>query len=485
MTGARNAFLIYSLKRIAAIPGILFGVILLTFVLFNVVGGSPASTVLGKNASPQALEEFDERNGFAKPLIFGWWTPTRAFATPDFSRGATPWTTNDSVSLAAATPDTPATLVLERSRPAPAMNGADREHTIPLAFALRPRTYYRWTIRHEAGTVFILKQYRTHADAVQEEMAAQQYPPVRMLRLPARARHPSQSRPDRIVTTRLDFRTGDDPSSESFRFWVAGTDLRVVGIELHRRTPNPFDSQLVHYIAGLLRLDFGVSTENNEKVADLIAAGIAPSLCLTVPIFVGTLLAGLFLGVLSAWYRDRYPDRLLVLGATVLMSVNYVVWVIAGQYLLAFKLGWFAVWGFESWAYLLLPVLIGVATGMGRDLRLYRAVTLEEMNREYVRTARAKGAGPARILFRHVVPNVLIPVITNVSLSLPFLFTGSLLLESYFGIPGLGNLGLNAIHAADVNVVRAIVVIGAVLYMLANLAADIAYGLVDPRARVE
>jgi peptide/nickel transport system permease protein len=167
------------------------------------------------------------------------------------------------------------------------------------------------------------------------------------------------------------------------------------------------------------------------------------------------------------------------------MSVNYVVWVIAGQYLLAFKLGWFPVWGFESWSYLLLPVLIGVATGMGRDLRLYRAVTLEEMNREYVRTARAKGAGPARILFGHVVPNVLIPVITNVSLSLPFLFTGSLLLESYFGIPGLGNLGLNAIHAADVNVVRAIVVIGAVLYMLANLAADIAYGLVDPRARAE
>lgn len=448
----------YAVRRLASIPGILLGVILLTFILFNVVGGSPASSVLGKSASPQALEEFDEQNGFNKPLVFGWWTPTRAFTVPDFVRGAAPWATNGSVSLAPASTGSPAAIVLR---------GKGAEHTIPLAFVLKPNTSYRWTLRYRTDSYFILGTRQGN----------HQVPPVS-------SRKPDFT-PNRFRTTELTFRTGDDTASEVCTLRVAGENMAIASIELSKRMTHPFDSQFFHYVAGLLRLDFGISSEANESVSSLILRGIGPSLCLTIPIFAGTLVVAVVLGLLSAWFRNRWPDRLLVLGATLLMSINYVVWVIAGQYVLAFRMGWFPVWGFESWAYLLLPVIIGIATGMGRDLRFYRAVTLEEMNKEYVRTAMAKGSGPARILFRHVLPNVLIPVITNVSLSLPFLFTGSLLLESYFGVPGLGNLSLNAIHAADVNVVRAIVVIGAILYMFANLAADILYGVVDPRARVE
>jgi peptide/nickel transport system permease protein len=473
MSGSRP-MLRYVARRLLALPPLLLGVILITFVLFNVVGGSPAATVLGKSATAQSLEEFDEQHGFNKPLLFGRFTPTRAFATPDFSRGATPWTTNDAVSLAAATPGSPAALVLA---------GRDTEHAIPLAFPLRPRTFYRWTIRYKTDSFFMLNARQTREGAVLREDPFQ-VPPPRMDRLPQRIPR-RRFHPDRILTARMDYRTGDDPSSESFHLWVAGTDLRIVGIELHRRMPHPFDSQFAHYVLGLLRLDFGLSTEANEKVSRLLREGVVPSLCLTIPIFVGTLLLSLVLSLVAAWYRNRLPDRALVAAATLLMSVNYVVWVIAGQYVLAYRLEWFPVWGFESWSYLLLPVLIGIATGVGRDLRFYRTMILDEMYRDYVRTARAKGASTSRILLRHVLPNVMIPVITNVSINLPFLFTGSLLLETYFGIPGLGNLSLNAIHASDVNVVRAIVIIGAVLYVFANLLADLAYGFVDPRARIE
>lgn len=447
----------YALQRLIALPGILLGVILLTFILFNVVGGSPASSVLGKSATPRALEEFDEQNGFNKPLILGRWTGTRALATPDFSRSAAPWSTNSA-------------LVLERDKGTPRISfvGERTSYAVPLAFPLHAHSVYRWTIAYRytgSGPADSFFQRTVAGTGVTHRF--------------------SFRRTEQTRTARIEFKTGTRPDIEDFWISNGSGTLEIEHIELRRRMRHPFDSQFLHYITGLARLDFGVSTEANEKVSRLILDGLGPSLCLTVPIFAGTLCVAIVFGLLSAWYRNRLPDRVLVLVATILMSVNYVVWVIAGQYVLAFRLGWFPVWGFESWAYLVLPVLIGLATGVGRDLRFYRAVILEEMNREYVRTARAKGAGPARILFRHVLPNVLIPVITNVSLSLPFLFTGSLLLESYFGIPGLGSLSLNAIHAADVNVVRAIVIIGAVLYMAANLIADLAYGLVDPRARLE
>jgi peptide/nickel transport system permease protein len=148
-------------------------------------------------------------------------------------------------------------------------------------------------------------------------------------------------------------------------------------------------------------------------------------------------------------------------------------------------LNWFPVWGYESWCYLLLPVLIGITTGLGRDVRFYRTVMLDEMYREYIRTAIAKGAGPVRVLFRHVLRNALVPVITNVSMSIPYLFMGSILLESYFGIPGVGNMSINAIHSSDVDVIRAVVIIGAVLYMVANLVTDLCYAWVDPRVRLK
>jgi peptide/nickel transport system permease protein len=245
-----------------------------------------------------------------------------------------------------------------------------------------------------------------------------------------------------------------------------------------------FDSQFVHYLSALARGDLGVSTEHQRPVAKVLREGAGPSLALTVPILVGGTLVGVMLGLVCAAWRGGVTDRAVLILSTLLMSVNYVVWVLAGQFLLAFKLRLFPIWGFESAAYLALPVLIGIVSGLGRDVRFYRAVILDEVFKPYVRTAQAKGLGGGRIMIRHVLRNSLIPVVTYVSLSVPFLFTGSLLLESFFGIPGLGSVSLNAIHSSDMAVVRAVVILGALLYQGVNLLTDLCYAWLDPRVRL-
>ena len=157
---------------------------------------------------------------------------------------------------------------------------------------------------------------------------------------------------------------------------------------------------------------------------------------------------------------------------------------LGGQFLLAFKWRLFPIWGFESAVYLVLPVIIGIVSSLGVDIRFFRTAILDEMYKPYVRTARAKGLSGARILVRHVLRNSLIPIVTYVSLAIPGLFTGSLMLESFFGIPGLGNVSINAIHSADMAVVRAVVVLGALLYQFVNLATDLTYAWLDPRVRL-
>jgi len=244
------------------------------------------------------------------------------------------------------------------------------------------------------------------------------------------------------------------------------------------------DSQFVRFVTDLAKGDLGYSLEMHEPVADILKRGVGPSLSLTVPILLGGTALALMLATLGAAMRGGWVDTAVLVGSTVLMSVNYVVWVLAGQFFLSYKAGLFPVWGYESCLYLALPVLIGVFSSLGTDVRFFRTAILDEIYRPYVLTARAKGLSRPRILLRHVLPNALIPIVTYVSLSIPWLFTGSLLLESFFGIPGLGSVSINAIHSADMAVVRAVVVLGALLYQFVNLATDLVYALVDPRVRL-
>lgn len=244
------------------------------------------------------------------------------------------------------------------------------------------------------------------------------------------------------------------------------------------------DSQFVRFLSDLARGDFGYSVEYDEPVLDVLARGVGPSLSLTVPILVGSVVVGLALALGAAAFRGRAVDHAVLLASAVLMSVNYVVWVLAGQFFLAYRLGLFPVWGYRNAFYLVLPVLIGIVSSLGTDVRFFRTALLDEIYRPYVLTARAKGLARPVILVRHVLRNALIPIVTYVSLSIPGLFTGSLLLEGFFGIPGLGAVAINAIHSADMAVVRAVVVLGALLHQFVNLATDLLVAALDPRVRL-
>ena len=316
----------YVLRRIAETIPTTIGILLLTFVLFNVVGGSPAEVVLGKNATAEAVAAFNHKWGYDKPLIFG-----------DCS------------------------------------------------------------------------------------------------------------------------------------------DCSIVRL---------FDSQFFNFVAGICKGDFGYSIENQEPVMEVLKHGVGPSLSLTVPILVGGVIVALMLALLAAAMRGGWVDRAVLLFSAVLMSVNYVIWVLAGQFFLSYKAGIFPVWGYGNAFYLVLPVFIGIFSSLGPDVRFFRTAILDEVYKPYVLTARAKGLSGWTIMTRHVLRNALIPIVTYVSLSIPYLFTGSLLLESFFGIPGLGSVSINAIHSSDMAVVRAVVVLGSLLYQFVNLVTDVLYAFLDPRVRM-
>ena len=245
-----------------------------------------------------------------------------------------------------------------------------------------------------------------------------------------------------------------------------------------------WDSQFFNFVGGLCKGDFGYSIENQEPVVEVLKRGVGPSLSLTVPILIGGVIVALMLALLAAAMRGGGVDKAVLVFSAVLMSVNYVIWVLAGQFFLSYKAGFFPVWGYENAFYLALPVLIGIFSSLGTDVRFFRTAILDEVYKPYVLTARAKGLSVWTIMTRHVLRNALIPIVTYVSLSIPYLFTGSLLLESFFGIPGLGSVSINAIHSADMAVVRAIVVLGALLYQFVNLSTDILYAVLDPRVRI-
>jgi peptide/nickel transport system permease protein len=247
--------------------------------------------------------------------------------------------------------------------------------------------------------------------------------------------------------------------------------------------------QFLRFLKQIVTFDFGRSSITQQKVSKMILDGLVPSLSLMVPAFIfGTLLA-ICMSLISAFYRNRFIDRAMVIMSVAGMSVSILAYIIVGQYVLAYKLRLFPIQGYEfglqSVKYLVLPGLIYVVAALGADVRLYRTIMLNETNQDYVRTAMAKGVSKSSILFKHVLKNSMIPIITQVVITIPFLYTGSLLLESFFGIPGLGDLGITAVTNGDWPVLRTLTFIGAVIFIFANLASDLLYALVDPRVRLQ
>lgn len=253
---------------------------------------------------------------------------------------------------------------------------------------------------------------------------------------------------------------------------------------------DPADTLLVEHFRRMLTFDFGRSDADDSPIAERIRRGMGPSLAVTIPIFTIGLVLGIGLALFVAYFRETYIDRMGVVLCVLGMSVSILLYIIGGQFVIGKLLRWFPISGFDPSPsvvarFLALPVLVGLAEGIGGSVRFYRTVFIEETNRDYVRTARAKGCGDGRIMARHVLRNAMIPILTRVVVSIPFLFTGSLLLESFFGIPGLGSMTVDAIQGNDFATLRAIVYIGALLFIVAQIATDIAYTWVDPRVRLE
>lgn len=250
------------------------------------------------------------------------------------------------------------------------------------------------------------------------------------------------------------------------------------------------DNMLVEHYRRMLTFDFGRSDADDTPILERIRKGMGPSLALTIPLFVLSVLVAIPLSLLVAFFRETYIDRAGVILAVLAMSVSVLLYIIGAQYLVGKVLHWFPISGFDSdprviVRFLALPIMIGVANGLGGDIRFYRTVFLEESNTDYVRTARAKGCGEIRIMSRHVFRNSLIPLLTRIVVAIPFLFTGSLLLESFFGIPGLGAITVDAIQGNDFSVLRTMVYIGSLLFVAGQILTDLSYALVDPRVRLE
>lgn len=236
----------------------------------------------------------------------------------------------------------------------------------------------------------------------------------------------------------------------------------------------------------LLRLDFGLS-DQGQDIAYQIKQRMGPSLALALPTFFLGLWVCISFALLMVFFRGTRLDFSAVVLCVVLMSISGLFYIIAGQWLFARVLRWvpFSGWveGMDNWRFLVLPVLVGILSRIGAESRFYRSLFLEEASRDYVRTARSKGLAESTVLFRHVLPNALLPILTGTVSALPLLFMGSLISESFFGIPGLGSFTIDAINAQDFSIVRAMVFLGSMLYIAGLILADISYTLVDPRIR--
>jgi len=237
----------------------------------------------------------------------------------------------------------------------------------------------------------------------------------------------------------------------------------------------------------LFRFEFGQS-DNGREIGYDIRQRMWPSLAIAIPVLLVGLLVNISFALLIAFFRATYIDFWGVVLCVTMMSVSGLFYIIGGQYLVSKLLHLVPISGYDTGfgaaKFLVLPAIIGVIGGIGSGTRWYRTLFLEEINKDYVRTARAKGLSEQRVLFRHVLQNALIPILTGVVVILPLLFMGSLITESFFGIPGLGSYTIDAINNQDFAIVRAMVFLGSVLYILGLLLTDISYTLVDPRVRL-
>jgi len=282
---------------------------------------------------------------------------------------------------------------------------------------------------------------------------------------------------------------GGDPA-----YLLAGKISNPEQIENIRRqlgVDQPYYVQLWIFLKQIATGDFGVSWATNERVSAIFATRLGPSLTVLLPLLVIDTLLAMAAAMLVAYMRGSLTDRLVMIGCTAGQSVSILVYIIVLQYVLAYQLGWFPVQGWGNnlaenlFRFSLLPIIVGVVVSLAPDTRLYRSFFLDEINQDYVRTARAKGMGEGRVMWVHVLRNASIPIITNVMIQLPGLLAGAFLIERFFSIPGIGREVILAVERSDFPVIKAITIYVAIATMVINLLADLLYKAVDPRVQLK
>jgi peptide/nickel transport system permease protein len=290
-----------------------------------------------------------------------------------------------------------------------------------------------------------------------------------------------------LVTFLLFNVAGGDPAARMAGRYASAEQVAIMRAQMGLDKPLLF--QYFDMVREMLTFDFGRSWSTKQAITTLLADGIGPSLTITLPGFIIALFITIPLSLLLASRRNSRFDKTAMVVCLGLLSFSSVVYVLAGQYFLSYKLGWFPISGWDPswsgrWTYATLPILITLSLTLGGDILFYRTVFLEELFQDYVRTARSKGVSETKILVKHVLRNALVPIITLVVLEIPFLIVGSLLTESFFGIPGLGGLVYQAINEADFPVIKAMTLISALSYMVFQLISDVLYAAADPKIRL-
>jgi peptide/nickel transport system permease protein len=282
---------------------------------------------------------------------------------------------------------------------------------------------------------------------------------------------------------------GGDPA-----YILAGKIASAEQVENIRRSlgvDQPYWVQLGIFLKQVATADFGVSWSTNERVSQIFATRLGPSLTVLLPLLLVSTILALAAAMLVAYFRGSLTDRAIMVACTVGQSVSILVYILVLQYWLAYQLGWFPVQGWGGTLgenllrYAALPILVGVIVSLAPDIRLYRSVFLDEINQDYVRTARAKGLGEGRVMWLHVLRNAAIPITTNVMTQIPGLLAGAFLIERFFSIPGIGREVILAVERSDFPVIKAVTIYVAIATMVVNLLADLTYRALDPRVQLK
>jgi peptide/nickel transport system permease protein len=266
---------------------------------------------------------------------------------------------------------------------------------------------------------------------------------------------------------------------------------QIASIRKELGVDQPWIVQIWMFIKQVVTFDFGNSWSTNEKVSEIFKTRLGPTLTVMVPVLLLETILGVLFALGVAYVRGSLTDRAIMICCTAAMSISFLVYIIVFQWLFGYHWGIFPVQGWTDsfWknlsTYAPLPIMLAVFVGLAPQMRLYRSFFLEEVNQDYVRTARAKGLSENKVMLKHVLRNAMIPILTNVAIHLPSIFVGSFLLEVFFSIPGLGREVVSSVNRSDFPVIKAVTVYLAMITMLINLLVDVLYKAVDPRVTFE